>query len=239
MARARRTRQEEVVGPAGPPPPRVPPPWYRDVWPWLLALGIVVLAIIGGYVGYDAWKDDSNDGTRVVTVTTGVTDTATDTTTTKAQTETETEVTTTVEEPPPQPVQVPDVVGLSYIEAGSTIEGEGLVGDSYPVASTETRGTVVAQRPTGGTQLKEGDTVRVNVALGGGARKTREVPDVTGPQASDARATLRRAGFTVRTQYRRPPSAEELGEVLTQQPAPGTSAPDLTQVAIFVGREPA
>jgi beta-lactam-binding protein with PASTA domain len=233
MARARRTRQEEVVGPAGPPPPRVPPPWYRDVWPWLLALGIVVLAIIGGYVGYDAWKDDSNDGTRVVTVTTG----ATDTTTTTAPTETE--VTTTAEEPPPQPVQVPDVVGLNHVEAGSTIEGAGLAGDSYPVASTETRGTVVAQRPTGGTQLKEGDTVRMNVALGEGVRETREVPDVTGPQASDARATLRRASFTVRTLYRRPPSTEEIGEVLTQQPTPGTSVPELNQVTIFVGREPA
>jgi beta-lactam-binding protein with PASTA domain len=233
MPRARRTRQEEVVGPTGPPPPRVPPAWYRDVWPWLLALGIVVLAIIGGYVAYDAWKDDSNDGTRVVTVT----DTTTDTTTTTSPTETE--VTTTVAEPPPQPVQVPDVMGLNHVEAGSTIEGAGLVGDSYPVASTETRGTVVAQRPTGGTQLKEGDTVRMNVALGEGARKTREVPDVTGPQASDARSTLRRAGFTVRTLYRPPPSAEEIGEVLTQQPAPGTSAPDLTQVTIYVGREPA
>jgi PASTA domain len=242
MARRRRAHQDEVVrAPAGPPPPgppRVPPPWYRDVWPWLLALGLVVLAIIGGYLGYDAWNDNSGSGeSGTVTVTTAATDTTTDTTTTTAETETETEVTTTVEEPP-QPVEVPDVVGLSYVEAGSTIEGAGLVADSYPVASNETRGTVVAQRPTGGTQLKEGDTVRTNVALGGGARQTREVPDVTGPQASDARATLRRAGFTVRTQYRRPPSSEEIDEVLTQQPAPGTSAPDLTQVTIFVGREP-
>jgi beta-lactam-binding protein with PASTA domain len=77
--------------------------------------------------------------------------------------------------------------------------------------------------------------VRTNVALGDGARPAREVPDVTGPSASDARATLRTAGFTVRTQYRRPPSPEEEGEVLTQQPAPGASAPDLTQIAIFVG----
>jgi beta-lactam-binding protein with PASTA domain len=104
------------------------------------------------------------------------------------------------------------------------------------VASSETRGTVVAQRPTGGAQLEEGDTVRNNVALGGGERATREVPDVTGPEASDARATLRTAGLTVRTQYRQPPSPEEDEEVLSQSPAPGTSVPDLTQVTIFVGR---
>jgi eukaryotic-like serine/threonine-protein kinase len=224
MPRAR--RRQEVVDQGG--PPLVPPPWYRDVWPWLLALGLVVLAIIGGYVGYELYTDSEDDEPEVVTVTTSETDTATETTTTEA--------TTTVEEPP-EPVEVPDVVGQNHVEAGATIEGLGLAADSYPVASTETRGTVVAQRPTAGTQLEEGDTVRMNVALGEDARPTREVPDVTGPQASDARSTLRRAGFTVRTQYRVPPTAEEIGEVLTQQPAPGTSAPDLTQVTIFVGRQ--
>jgi serine/threonine-protein kinase len=228
MARARRTRREDVVQP-GAPPPRVPPPWYRDVWPWLLALGLVVLAIVGGYFAYEAYQDDEDDEPEVVTVTTGETETETDTETTT------TEATTTLEEPP-EPVEVPDVVGQSHVEAGSTIEGIGLVADSYPVASTEPRGTVVAQRPTAGTQLEEGDTARMNVALGEGARETREVPDVTGPRGSDARATLRRAGFTVRTLPREPPTPEESGEVLTQQPAAGTSAPELTQVTIFVGR---
>ena len=231
MARARRTRREDVVGPAG-TPPRVPPPWYRDVWPWLLALGLVVLAIIGGYVGYELYQDSEDDEPEVVTVTTGETETETDTTT-----DTTTIETTTTQEEPPELVEVPDVVGVNHVEAGSTIEGVGLVADSYPVASTEVRGTVVAQRPPGGATLPEGETARMNVALGEGTRQTREVPDVTGPQASDARATLRRAGFTVRTQYRQPPSSEEIGEVLTQQPGPGTSAPDLTQVTIFVGRE--
>lgn len=222
MARRRTVREE-----AGGPPPRIPPPWYRDVWPWLLALGLVVLGIVGGYFGYEAYQDDQDDEPEVVTVTTGTTTSDTGTTTS--------ETTTTVEEPP-EPVAVPDVLGQSYVEAGSTIEGLGLVADSYPVASTETRGTVVAQRPTAGTQLDEGDTVRNNVALGSGERQTREVPDVTGPQASDARSTLRTAGLTVRTQYRQPPSPEEEGEVLTQSPSPGTSVPDLTQVVIFVGQ---
>jgi beta-lactam-binding protein with PASTA domain len=226
MARSRRVREQEVVGRPGPP---IPPPWYRDIWPWLLALGLVVLGIVGGYFAYEAYQDNQDDEPDVVTVTTTESDTGT---TTEAPT---TQTTTTVEEPP-QPATVPDVVGQSYVGAGSTIEGMGLVADSYPVASSETRGTVVAQRPTGGTQAKEGDTVRNNVALGSGERPAREVPDVTGPQASDARATLRTSGFTVRTMYRRPPSAEEEDEVLTQEPAPGASLPDLSQVTIFVGR---
>ena len=221
MARPRVVREEEAGGPP------IPPPWYRDIWPWLLALGLLVLGLVGGYFAYEAYQDDQDDEPEVVTVTTdtGTTDTGTTTS----------ETTTTVEEPP-EPVAAPDVLGQGYVEAGSTIEGVGLVADSYPVASTETRGTVVAQRPSGGTQLEEGDTVRNNVALGSGERRTREVPDVTGPQASDARSTLRTAGLTVRTQYRQPPSAEEEGEVLAQSPSPGTSVPDLTQVVIFVGR---
>jgi hypothetical protein len=231
MARARRTRREDVVGPAG-TPPRVPPPWYRDVWPWLLALGLVVLAIVGGYVGYELYQDSEDDEPEVVTVTTGETETDTDT-----STDTTTIETTTTQEEPPELVEVPDVIGVNHVKAGSTIEGEGLVADSYPVASSEARGTVVAQRPPGGATLPEGETARMNVALGEGTRQDREVPDVTGPQASDARATLRRSGFTVRTQYRQPPSPEEVAEVLTQQPAPETSAPDLTQVTIFVGRQ--
>ena len=232
MPRARR-REHEVVT-AGPPPPRVPPPWYRDIWPWLLALGLVVLALVAGYFGYEAYQDSTDDDEPdVVTVTTTETETDGETTTTDTTT---TETTTTVEEPP-EPVEAPDVSGLNYVEAGSQIEGLGLAGDSYPVASTEPRGSVVAQRPEPGTQLNEGDTMRTNVALGEGARETREVPDVTGPTASNARDTLRRAGFTVRTLYRQPPSPEEIGEVLTQQPGPGGSLPELTQVTIFVGRD--
>jgi serine/threonine-protein kinase len=205
----------------------VPPPWYRDVWPWLLALGLVVLALIGGIIGYQAYQDDSesSDEPDVVTVTET---TGTDTTST--------ETGTTTAEEPPEPVTVPGVVGENYVAAGSTLEGMGLAADSYPVASQETRGTVVAQRPDPGTTAKEGDIVRNNVALGTGARETKQVPDVTGPQASDARDEVRRAGLTVRTIFSHAPTAEEVGEVLTQQPAAGTSVPELTQVALYVGR---
>jgi eukaryotic-like serine/threonine-protein kinase len=186
-----------------------------------------VLAIVVGAIAYQAYQDD-DDGSETATVA--------ETTTADDESGTTTEATTTVEEPP-EIVTVPDVVGSNHVEAGSSVEAQGLAGDSYPVASSEPRGSVVAQRPPAGTQLEEGETVRMNVALGDEPREAREVPDVTGPQASDARSSLRRAGFTVRTLYRQPPSSEEIGEVLTQEPAPGTSAPDLTQVTIFVGRQ--
>jgi beta-lactam-binding protein with PASTA domain len=146
--------------------------------------------------------------------------------------------TTTVEEPPPQPapVAMPDVVGQSQVDAGEMLEAEGLVADSYPVPSDEPAGTVISQRPAPGTELVEGDVVRLNVALGPDERETNEVPDLTGEEASDARQGARVETFTVRTVFRRAPSREEVGEVLTQSPAAGATRPILTQITLFVGR---
>jgi len=95
---------------------------------------------------------------------------------------------------------------------------------------------VISQRPVSGTELEEGETVRLNVSLGPGERETTEVPDVTGLEASEARRRARTDGFTVRTVPRGAPSDEEVGEVLTQTPSAGTTAPILTQITLFVGR---
>jgi beta-lactam-binding protein with PASTA domain len=165
----------------------------------------------------------------VINVSTGPPTTTTVTTTT-------TETTTVEQPPPPAPATVPDVVGQNQVDAGEVLEGNGLVADSYPVPSGEPAGTVISQNPAPGTELKEGDTVRINVALGPEERQASEIPDVTGLEAGEARQRARVEGFTVRTLYRRPPSREELGEALTQSPAAGTSAPILTQITIYVGR---
>jgi serine/threonine-protein kinase len=156
--------------------------------------------------------------------------------TTTTVTTTATQTTTVAPPPPPAPVVVPDVVGQDQVAAGETLESEGLVADSYPVPSEEPAGTVVSQRPAPGTELKEADTVRLNVSLGPDERETSEIPDVTGLEASEARNRARIEGFTVRTVYRDAPSEEEVGEVLTQSPAAGATAPILTQLTLFVGR---
>jgi beta-lactam-binding protein with PASTA domain len=152
---------------------------------------------------------------------------------TVVQTVTEAE-TVTAEEP--GTAVVPDVVGRDHAEAGADIEARGLVADSYPVPTDTERGTVVAQSPEPATDLPEGETVRLNVALGTDEREPLAVPDVTGALAPDARAIARREGFTVRTLYRDAPSPEEVGEVVLQEPDAGTTAPVLSQITIYVGR---
>jgi beta-lactam-binding protein with PASTA domain len=166
----------------------------------------------------------------VINVSTGPPSTTTVTTTTTE--------TATVEEPPPppSPVAMPDVVGQSQVDGGELLEAEGLVADSYPVPSDEPAGTVISQRPAPGTELKEGDVVRMNVALGPDEREASDIPDLTGSEASEARQRARIEGFTVRTVFRTAPSREEVGEVLTQSPAAGATAPILTQITVFVGR---
>lgn len=134
-----------------------------------------------------------------------------------------------------QGVSVPSVIGLNYVDAGRTVDSAGLVADTFPVASGETLGTVVAQAPDAGTTLQPGEGVRLDVALGTESAPAVVVPDVTGPAAVDARSLARQAGFTTRTLYREAPSAEEEGEVILQRPRPGRSATQLTQITLYVG----
>ena len=131
---------------------------------------------------------------------------------------------------------VADVRNLDHIAAGAEVDEARLVADTYPVTSSAPRGIVLAQSPDPGVAVAPGEHVRRDVSLGPRERPPATVPDVTGPEAAVARATLRELGLTVRTVERAAPTAEEVGEVILQQPAAGTSVPALTQVTIFVGR---
>jgi serine/threonine-protein kinase len=152
------------------------------------------------------------------------------------ETQTTTVTTTTTTTTAPETAAVPDVVGQDHVDAGAAVEALGLVADSYPVPSDEAAGTVVSQNPAAGQELETGESVRLNVSLGPDPPEPIEVPDVTGPEASEARAQAREAGFTVRTIYREAPQPDNVGEVLDQRPAAGTTAPALTQITLFVGR---
>ena len=197
----RRRVVDEEVREAPLPPPRPNP------WPWLLLLGLLVAGVVAGLW---LWQDSEEEPATTRTVVHTVEDAPAGTTT------------LAIEKPE-------DVVGLTHAGAGKVLEAAGYRTDSYPVDSSEQRGTVVSSRI-------EGETARINVSLGDGPREEREVPDVTGPQESDARAAARAAGFTVRTVDRDAPSEEEVGEVILQEPAAGSSAPELTQITIYVGR---
>jgi len=132
-------------------------------------------------------------------------------------------------------VDVPQAVGRHQILAGADLERLGFVVDTYPVASNAECGTVVAQEPAAGRRLARGATIRLRVSLGPDAHPNVVVPGLLG-SASKARQAAREFGFTVRTEMRRAPSGDLVGQVIAQRPGALTQARELSQITVIVGR---
>jgi serine/threonine-protein kinase len=131
--------------------------------------------------------------------------------------------------------KVPRVIGMGQAAAFTRIEQAGFRADSFPVASSRTRGLVIRQRPQAGTRAQPKSVVRLAVSLGSGARPLRVVPDVRGMTETNAKRVLVRVGFTVRAV--RPPNASPSsgGVVSTQRPGAGVRVRAGSQVAIYLG----
>jgi serine/threonine-protein kinase len=126
-------------------------------------------------------------------------------------------------------VAVPDVVGAREADAIATLRAAGLVPNAVDIFSEEPSGTVIAQDPKGGTNIVRGSTVRINISKG---RQTIGVPNVIGQSYDSAAERLRSAGFTpVRRDV---DAAEPEGTVVEQDPRPGTLAPPGTEVTVSV-----
>ncbi|MGA6172263.1 Stk1 family PASTA domain-containing Ser/Thr kinase [Streptomyces sp. NPDC012600] len=95
------------------------------------------------------------------------------------------------------PIGVPDLTGLSVEAATAKLEGEGLKAEVLPgrVHSSEAEGNIARQSPGEGTEAAEGDTIELTVSKG---PRMLDVPDVTGRDVDEARATLEEAGFEVK-----------------------------------------
>jgi serine/threonine-protein kinase len=83
----------------------------------------------------------------------------------------------------PRLVTVPNVRGFLVKKATRTLTAAGLVPRTHAVQSAEPLGTVVAQAPARGEQVRRGSEVRINVSRGGGAGTT------TGPTTTTATTT--------------------------------------------------
>jgi serine/threonine-protein kinase len=133
----------------------------------------------------------------------------------------------------PETVTIPDVTGSSRESAITQLEGLGLdveveeedgpVGTANQVRRTE---------PEVDTEVAVGSTVTIFVSRG----NLVEVPDVRGDDENTARIRLESEGFQVETTpFGEPPeSADQVGTVASQDPAPGTEASGESAVTIFV-----
>lgn len=133
------------------------------------------------------------------------------------------------------PVQAPDVIGLAVSAAARRVNAEGLRPTLTYVDSDQDAAIVVDQSPAGGTSLSKGTRVRLSVSSGPNPAAPVDVPNVVHKAQSTATETIRQAGLKVFVLFRRTTNEGQVGLVLEQQPAAGTSIPGGSYVAIVVG----
>ncbi|TML16887.1 MAG: Stk1 family PASTA domain-containing Ser/Thr kinase [Actinobacteria bacterium] len=257
-----------VVPPRRPPPEArrsyryaEPPPRRRPVWPWLLALLLVVLAGVAGWYAFGKIQD-SLGGSGTVSVP-FVVQMREDLAVAKlngkglgaavhrqpnenmkiglvfqqgtvagARVDKGTAVDIYVSTGPPK-VQVPNVMGKSNNDAIAAITGAKLKFKVLQVFSKEDGGTVVAQDPRGGRIVNQGSIVHINVSKG---LQPLQVPDVRGQLFDNAAGQLQGAGFAVAR--RDVDSSQPKDTVIDQDPRGGSSLSRGGTVTLFVSKGP-
>jgi beta-lactam-binding protein with PASTA domain len=132
-----------------------------------------------------------------------------------------------------QQVQVPNVVGLQQNVAQRRLNRAGFAVRVQYVASSKPSGQVVDQSPAAGTSMKKGSRVQITVSLGSNATTT-QVPDVVGQDQQTATTTLQDAGFEVQVIDVPATDPSQNGNVVDEQPAGGSRAPQGSTVTIYV-----
>lgn len=126
------------------------------------------------------------------------------------------------------PVDVPDVTGLSVEDATAELAEEGLKVDVLPgrVHSSEADGDIAKQSPGAGTEAAEGDSIELTVSKG---PRMLDVPDITGRDVDEARATLEEAGFEVKVDR---PFLSFSDTIASQSVEGGEQAPEGSTITI-------
>ena len=236
-------------------------PRKRSWWPWLLGLGLLIIAGIGGWLLYGNVQDRLNESQTVaVQQYTGLKESnavalvVSDGFEPKVERlpNPDTAAGIVFEQEPREgtklengsivvlrvstgkkKVSVPDVRGLSQEQAVTTLTRAGLETRVVAVNSPKPEDTVTAQAPAPGEVVVEGAEVRINVSKG---PKPIVVPNVVGLLYDTAAAQLQAAGFAV---GRRDADSERpAGEVLAQNPPGSSLASAGTSVTLTVSRGP-
>jgi serine/threonine-protein kinase len=262
-------RPSRAVTPPAPPVYRTPTPFYdyeepppgRSVWPWLLALGLIIAGGIGGWFLYTKIQDQLNNN-KLVSIPdvmllqkglardhvqqAGFTPRivfAASETVPKGQVADEqpaggskfvkgTTVTLTISTGKPK-VKVPDVVGIDQTSAITQLVNAGLQPKVHSVYSNVQSGNVTAEQPHAGDTVVTGTVVHINVSRG---PKPIQLPDVTGQQFLNAQSALKGLGFKVTRNDVQ--SDKPKGQVVAEDPQPGSPEPAGTTITLSVSQGP-
>jgi eukaryotic-like serine/threonine-protein kinase len=234
------------------------PPGERPLWPWLVAAGFVVAALIAGFF---VWHELSGGGPKE-TVGRYVGEHISQA---KLQIKNDHlhpvvkraanaktpagvvyqqdpdagssvakggDVTIFVSTGKPKVAIPTDLVGKQWTDAKKELTDLGFTPVEHIVPGGK-KGVVTATDPKGGTKLTEGSTVKVNVTSG---PTPVSVPDVRGESVSQASDRLHADGFNVNTTFVQ--SNEAANTVINQTPAPGENAPQGSTVNLTVSNGP-
>jgi beta-lactam-binding protein with PASTA domain/predicted Ser/Thr protein kinase len=238
------------------------PPRGRSVWPWLLALGLIIAGAIGGWFLYTKIQDQLNSNKpisvpgvvllqRQLAVLkikqaglNPVVLTASDDTVPKGQVSEQnpgggarvgkgSTITLTVSTGKPK-VAVPDVRNRSVTDAVTALAQLGLNPHVVRLYSPAQPDTVTGQFPSPGDKVVKGTSVRINVSRGA---KPVPVPDVRDQPYLNAKSALEGQGFVVtRTDIQ---SDKAQGVVVAEDPPPGTPVDKGSTITLSVSKGPA
>ena len=131
-------------------------------------------------------------------------------------------------------VKVPGLIGMSQLEAELALEAGRLqLGDVYKEPSNEIpKGLVARQKPEANTSIQKGAKIDLYISLGPNI-DTVKVPNFMGRQLAEVQAELAGLGLVFN---RATPevSAFPEGQILDQQPTPGTVVPLGTAMSFVV-----
>jgi serine/threonine-protein kinase len=231
------------------------------VWPWLLALALILLGAVGGYVLYTKIEQELNKNTPVAVPDVRLVQQplavqriesagfkaqiqrAADATVAKGAVVSEDPgpgtkigkgsiVTLTISTGVPKTI-VPEVRGQKLPDALQALYAAGLVPKVAYVYSLEPADVVVGEAPAPKSTVNKSSDVHINVSRG---PRPVTVPDVTGQPFANARSALLGQSFTVvRVDI---DSTQPKGDVVASDPPPGTSVPNGSKVTLSVSKGP-
>lgn len=135
----------------------------------------------------------------------------------------------------PNLVTVPNVQGADGGDATAQIEVLGLLVTVVEDSSDSVAiGHVISQAPSGGVGVKTGSTVTLTISKG---KQTGTVPNITLMDITNAQNTLIAAGLVLGSQSEANDAAP-VGQVISQDPAAGTSLPQGGFVNVVVSKGP-
>jgi len=132
----------------------------------------------------------------------------------------------------PAPIDLPDVVGESYVTANAQLTGKGFIVVPEYVDSEEPKGNVTDESPAAHTNQTPGTTITLSVSKG---PQTVTVPSVLGFDSASAESTITSYGFQYETVYRDVTDPSQGDIVQDQSPEGNTQADPSSTVTIYIG----